>query len=87
MSNPAPHQARKACALARKRAKACGINKLREKLWNRTARLDVEVSDGEGLPEEKLRHVHTLIQSCAAYMKVVEAGELEARLAALEGAA
>jgi hypothetical protein len=82
MANTSQHKAR----LAKRRAHKPGnLADLLKILWS-------AIRDAEQLlyaaedPELRLRCVHALSQSAGQYAKLLEIGELEARLAALEQA-
>jgi hypothetical protein len=80
--NPNPAEARKA-KRARRRGKPGTLEDARVLLWRALTRA------GELLEEEDpayaLKAVHAISQGAAAYARIVEVGELEARIAALEG--
>jgi hypothetical protein len=82
MANPNPHAAR----LAKRRAHKPGsLEDLLKVLWT-------ALSDAERLmyaaddPEVRLRCIHAISQVSGQYAKLLEIGELEARIAALEAA-
>lgn len=83
MANPNPHAAR----LSKRRAHKPGnLQAILKILW--TAITDAEhllytAGDDADL---RLRCLHALSQSCGQYSKLLEIGELEARLSALEQA-
>lgn len=83
--NTAP--ARRAKAEKRKAASAGTLDDVRAKLWACIERVDGLVADTEAEATLVLKGTHALTQACAAYVKIVEAAELEARVAALEEAA
>lgn len=84
MSNPNadPTKARQA-KKARRRGKPGTLEDARALLWRALTRA------GELLEEEdpllSLKAIHAVSQGAAAYARIVEVGELEARIAALEG--
>ncbi len=81
MSNPnaKPLQAR----LTRKaNSKPKNLQDVAQKLWR--ALETAEALLEEDSPELRLKAVHAVTQSAAAYARVYEVGELEARLEALE---
>ncbi|AHX26514.1 hypothetical protein DEDE109153_01070 [Deinococcus deserti] len=82
MANPNPTEARKA-KRARRRGKPGTLEDARALLWRALSRA------GELLEEEdpalSLKAIHAISQGAAAYARIVEVGELEARIAALEG--
>lgn len=86
MPNPNPHQARKAKKekRLRKAAKAGTLDAARLTLWNALAAAEDVLFDGAAEAAVRLRAVHAVTQASAAYVKLVEACELEARLGALE---
>lgn len=70
---------------ATKRAKEDGtLAQLQSRVWSAINRLDSIVNDSAADPALVLRASHALFQGASAYTKVLEAGESEARLAALE---
>jgi hypothetical protein len=82
VANPNPYAAR----LARRRAQKPGnLHDLTRVMWT-------AVRDAEHLmytaedPEFRLRCVHALCQAAGAYARLLEVGEFEARLQALEEA-
>jgi hypothetical protein len=82
MANPNPHAAR----MAKKRARKPGnLPQLLRMLWHALleaqAVLDTATADEAEL---KLRAVHALSQASRQYAKLLEIGELEAQLSALE---
>lgn len=85
MGNPNadPTKARQA-KRARRRGQPGTLEDARALLWRALTRA------GELLEEEdptlSLKAIHAVSQGAAAYARIVEVGELEARLAALEGA-
>jgi hypothetical protein len=86
--NPSPHAARQG-KKAKRRAEAEGTLKdLTDTLWRAVKRLDEcldTITEGDEIDTAELCKVtHALAQSAGVYIKVIEAGELEARLAALE---
>src|SRR5262249_39636677 len=80
MANTSPYKAR----LAKKRRRKPGnLQEVQRGLW--TALCEAEaVLLGADDPDQRLRAVHALSQSCATYTKLLEAGEFEARLAQVE---
>ncbi|WP_144012090.1 hypothetical protein [Deinococcus sp. LM3] len=82
MANPNPVEARKA-KRARRRGKPGTLEEARALLWRALERAGelLEVED----PAHALKAVHAVSQGAAAYARIVEVGELEARIAALEG--
>jgi len=90
MSNPNPTAARQA-RKRKRRGKPGSIEDARALLWRALERagelLEAEtVEDGVSRPDNHtaLRAIHAISQGAAAYARIVEVGELEARLAALE---
>ena len=77
---------------SRRRGKPGTLEEARALLWRALKRagelLDAETvsEDGASLPDDALalRAVHAISQGAAAYARLVTAGELEERLAALE---
>jgi hypothetical protein len=91
MANPSPHKAR----MARKRKVKPGtLLDLQKLLWKalRTAEaiLDRACTQADGeweRPEDlQLRAIHAIGQCAGQYSKLLEVGEFEARIAALEAA-
>lgn len=94
MANPNadPLKARQA-KKRKRRGKSGSIEDARALLWKALQRagelLEAEImEDGVSRPDNHtaLRAIHAISQGAAAYARIVEVGELEARLAALEGA-
>lgn len=80
-----PHKARQ----AKKRRRTAGsIDDARRVLWRAMQAAETILDDAEDSRDAPtvLKAVHALTQATAAYARVVEAGELEARLAELEAA-
>ncbi len=85
--NPNPHKARQA---RKKRAKPGTVAQLTSVLWKAIGHLETHL-DATAQAEttdtaELCRLTHALSQSAATFLKAIETGELEARLAALEQA-
>ena len=77
-----PHLARLARAEHRRATEAGTLGDVRAKLWAAIERVEtLTQADDAGTA---LKATHALVQACGAYVKVVEVGELEARLADLE---
>lgn len=74
-----PHVARR----AKKARRAGTVEDVRLKLWNALLRAEDVLMDADDTATV-LRAVHAMTQGAAAYARIVDAGELEARLAALE---
>lgn len=91
MSNPNadPTKARRA-KKARRRARPGTLEDARALLWRALTRagelLDTEDEEGRPDAHTALRAIHAISQGAAAYARIVEVGELEARIAALEAA-
>jgi hypothetical protein len=80
MPNPDPYRAR----LTRKRRRKTGdLQALQRKLWGAICEADDLIILAEA-DELRLKAIHALVQAGMAYAKVLEIGEHEARLAALE---
>lgn len=80
MANPNPHEAR----VARKRKrKPRDLQAVAAKLW--AALETAEELLGHEDDQMKLKAVHAVSQVAGSYARVYEVGELEARIAALEG--
>jgi hypothetical protein len=80
--NASPYKAR----LGKKRARKPGdLAALTRVLWRAVleAQEIMETAEGEDL---RLRAIHAISQTSSAYAKLLEIGEFEARLAALEAA-
>ena len=80
MPNPDPYRAR----LMRKRRRKTGdLHALQRKLWGAICEADdlivLAVTD-----EVRLKAIHALVQAGMVYAKILEIGEHEARLAAIE---
>lgn len=95
MSNANPTKARQA-KKARRKGKPGTLEDARRLMWRALTRadelLDTESEDpetGEVRPDNALalKAIHAISQGASAYAKIVEAGELEARIKALEDAA
>lgn len=80
MANPNPFHARLA-----KRKRAGDLSAAQAKLW-RAIRKAEAVMASAGNPELTLRAIHALSQAVGQYTRVIETGELSARLEALEQA-
>ena len=93
MSNPNanPLKARQA-KRSKRRAQPGTLTDARELLWRALTRagelLDAQTvdSDGEATPDNQtaLKAIHAISQGASSYARLVEVGELEARLEALE---
>jgi len=82
MANASPYRAR----LAKRRAHKPGdLNNLTRILWTAIRDAEQLLYTAED-PELRLRCVHALSQSAGQYARLLEIGELEARLEALERA-
>jgi hypothetical protein len=80
-----PHVAR--AAKRRKRTRTAGdLADARLSLWQAVKTAEDLLLDAGQDAATTLRAVHALTQACTAYAKLVEAGELEARIAELERA-
>lgn len=82
MSNPNPTEARQA-KRRKSRSKPGSIEDARALLWKALQRAGDILEDTD--PVLSLKAIHAVSQGAAAYARIVEVGELEARLAALEG--
>lgn len=87
MSNANPSKARQA-KKARRRGKPGTVEDARRLLWRALDRAGelLDVEDEEGKPDHALalKAIHAISQGAAAYARIVEVGELEARIKALE---
>jgi uncharacterized small protein (DUF1192 family) len=80
MPNPNPHHAR----LAKKRARKPGdMHQVLRMLWQALLEAEEVLLHAEDA-ELTLKAVHAISQSAGQYAKLLEVGELEARLAAVE---
>lgn len=86
MANPNPVKARQARRTSRRAAaeSAGTVADLRLKLWRALAAADDVLADRKADATLKLKALHALTQASGAYLKVIEVGELEARLTAIE---
>lgn len=86
MANSNPHKAR--TAKRRKKLTAGTVEDARGLLWQALTQVQsflVNQSEEEPLTlNDSLRVLHALSQGASAYARIVEVGELEARLTALE---
>ena len=70
--------------MARKRRQHTGdLQAIRRKLWMAILHAEDTLEQAEE-PELRLKSVHALSQCCGQYIKLLETGEIEARLAAIE---
>ncbi len=83
MPNPSPHKARAARRSTRIR-RAGDLSDVRLTLWKAIGAAEDVLTDESEKSDLRLRAVHAITQAAAAYAKLVEATEFEARLAALE---
>ena len=83
-----PHNAR-AAKKAKRRPKSGTVTQLTQVLWSAIAKLEHHLGDVAGAEEvdtgELCKLTHAMSQAASTYLKALEVGELEARLAALEG--
>lgn len=86
MANPNPVAARRAKRAARQSAASAAgtVGDLQVKLWRALSAADEILADRASDPALRLRALHALTQASGAYLKVLETGELEARLRAVE---
>lgn len=84
MPNPNPHQARCARRKRRRIRKVGDLAAARRKLWQAITTAEDILLDDESDTVTQLRAVHAITQATTAYAKLVEVGELEARLVSLE---
>lgn len=78
-----PHKARK--AKKRRRTRKTGdLSDLRRTLWQAIYQAEQVLLDADSDTATVLKCVHAISQAAGTYAKVVEVGELEARLAELE---
>lgn len=86
--NPNPYQARQG---KKAKAKPGSLDDLTATLWKAIQRLDGHLEkltegDSETDTTELCKLTHALSQSASVYCRIIETGELEARLEALEQA-
>jgi hypothetical protein len=79
--NPDPFKAR--LGRRRRRRKVGDLAALQRKLWAAICEAD-DMIVGADADELRLKAIHALVQAGMAYAKILEIGEYEARLAALE---
>ena len=84
MANSNPYQARKARKKRRKIRKLGDLGDARRKLWQAITVAEQLLLDDQTDDQTALRAIHAITQATTAYVKLVEAGEFEARLEALE---
>jgi hypothetical protein len=82
MPNPSPYKAR----MARKQLRKAGdLRALQHMLWHALIEAQAVLDQaGEDEPDLKLKAVHALSQAGGQYVRLLEMGEFEARLAAIE---
>jgi hypothetical protein len=81
--NPNPYKAR----LAQRRPRKTGdLPMLTRVMWRAVLEAE-EILANADEPELKLRAIHAIVQAGSGYAKLLEIGEWEGRLAALEAAA
>jgi hypothetical protein len=80
--NANPYRARQA---QKRRAKPGNLAGLQRLLW-RALKTAEAILDEAAEPDMQLRAVHAISQASGQYAKLLEIGELEARIAALEAA-
>ena len=81
-----PHKARQARQKRRRIRKVGSLEDARRKLWQAVTCAEDVLLDDESDNVTALKAVHAITQATTAYAKLVEVGELEARLAELEAA-
>jgi hypothetical protein len=79
--NPDPFQAR--LGRRRRRRKVGDLAALRRKLWGAICEAD-DMLVGAEADELRLKAIHALVQAGMAYARILEIGEHEARLRAIE---
>jgi hypothetical protein len=82
MANHNPYQARQ----ARKRKRQGTLQDVLQMLWAALTAAEAVLEECAGDHEQTLKAVHAISQCGGQYAKLLEVGELEARLAALEHA-
>ena len=80
-----PHLARIARSERRRASQAGTLDDVKGKLWAAIERVDRMAESADDALA--LKATHAMVQACGAYVKVLEVGELEARLATLEASA
>ena len=83
MSNPNPTEARQA-KRQKRRGQPGTLEDARALLWKALQRAGTILENEDDALS--LKAIHAVSQGAAAYARIIEVGELEARLAALEGA-
>ncbi|WP_146160583.1 hypothetical protein [Deinococcus arcticus] len=81
MANPDPRAARTA-KRAKRRGQPGTLEDARALLWRALTRAGELLEEAD--PAHALKAVHAISQGAAAYARIVEVGELEARITALE---
>lgn len=84
MANSNPYQARQGRLKRRRIRKVGDLGDARRKLWQAITAAEDVLLDHETDAQTLLRAVHALTQATAAYTRLVEVNELEARIEALE---
>lgn len=79
--NPNPLAARRAKKAKRQHG---DINALREVLWKFISRLEQHIAASPTIDPDVLKAGHAMIQAGGVFLKCIEVGELEARVAMLE---
>jgi hypothetical protein len=82
--NTKPHQARTAKRRHARLRKSGTIADMQRELWRAVLCAKDVLLDASGDPATTLKAVHAITSASTAYAKLVEVGELEARLAELE---
>ena len=80
MANPNPYQARQR---KRRRGKVGTLAQTQQVLWRAIVEAETVLDDAEG-NNQILQACHALAQACTAYSKLLQVGEIEARLTQLE---
>jgi len=84
MANPNPHQARKARRKHARLRKSGTSADMQRELWRAILCAKDVLLEPSTDPATTLKAVHAITSASTAYAKLVEVGELEARLAELE---
>ncbi|HEX9950444.1 MAG TPA: hypothetical protein VGB53_01635 [Rubricoccaceae bacterium] len=80
--NTAPARIKKAQNRRAAAAATGTLDDVKLKLWTAIERVDGLMTDAD--TQTVLKATHALVQACGAYTKVLEVGEIEARLAGVE---
>jgi hypothetical protein len=81
MANPSPYQGR---MRRKRRRKPGGLAALTRVLWQALLEAEEILLAEDSEPEMRLRAANTLSQASLSYLRLIETGEYEARLRAIE---